>query len=641
MSQLPTSRPQWDAYNARSLLDEEVADRFVPPPFFERLVGPRHQLVVGPRGSGKTTLLRMLQTNSLQYWQHPDAQRIRDAVTFEGIFVPADRSWGEQFRGERESDEETDVFGILSQATCSTHVFRSFVRTLLQMRSESGDSAASAGRRASLSRNDEVEISARLASSWGLEHSLPSFRGLRQELRTRIAMLGRLRKRLRTGRTDSSALSELEWLDLDLLDEISNGTELVNDCLMDDGRRWALLFDELEVAPRSIRQSLLGSLRVPDPRLILKLALSPYPGSLGMLPRQSEDYAHAPREGNDFDVISLSYAQRVDVDRFGKQILDRLVRDSEGVHAAPEQLFGQSKVSTPAAQWMMSGTAYGPESPRLRELAEYVRTDLSVLGYLQSHGVNVDDVGVLKPTRRAAHLRKIAPLVALREFYTVPERGAVRRRFRQRNTFEFYTGLSSLLALSEGNPRSVLNLFTPMLEVAAHGRLARVPQPVQSRAIRDAIATFRTLLITIPAPTAGTFFTVESRQRSARRGLLDVLDRIGSYFADATYAVDFSPDPAGSFIVDSHLPDAALESIESAVNIGAIIFVPDDDGMNYFGSVKGKRFRLNYLLAAHHRLPLRLGRSVSLSSIFEGAPTDAAPPAEEPQLHLDLSEEER
>lgn len=46
------------------------------------------------------------------------------------------------------------------------------------------------------------------------------------------------------------------------------------------------------------------------------------------------------------------------------------------------------------------------------------------------------------------------------------------------------------------------------------------------------------------------------------------------------------------------------------------MYVPDDDGQLILMSLKGKRFRLSYLLAPLYGFPIRLGKDVALSVIL-------------------------
>ena len=52
------------------------------------------------------------------------------------------------------------------------------------------------------------------------------------------------------------------------------------------------------------------------------------------------------------------------------------------------------------------------------------------------------------------------------------------------------------------------------------------------------------------------------------------------------------------------------------MNAGAIIYVPDDEGKVILTSLRGKKFRLSYLLAPIYGFPIRLGREIALSRIL-------------------------
>ena len=71
------------------------------------------------------------------------------------------------------------------------------------------------------------------------------------------------------------------------------------------------------------------------------------------------------------------------------------------------------------------------------------------------------------------------------------------------------------------------------------------------------------------------------------------------------------------FIVDSNAPKGILAALGQALNAGAIVYVPDDEGQLILSSLRGKRFRLTYLLAPLYEFPIRLGGSVSLSTIMK------------------------
>jgi len=62
-----------------------------------------------------------------------------------------------------------------------------------------------------------------------------------------------------------------------------------------------------------------------------------------------------------------------------------------------------------------------------------------------------------------------------------------------------------------------------------------------------------------------------------------------------------------------------LEALGRALNSGAIILAPDPGGEALLSSLRGKRFRLSYMLAPGYGLPLNLGRPMALSHVLERA----------------------
>jgi hypothetical protein len=103
-------------------------------------------------------------------------------------------------------------------------------------------------------------------------------------------------------------------------------------------------------------------------------------------------------------------------------------------------------------------------------------------------------------------------------------------------------------------------------------------------------------------------------------GLLGFLDVIGEYFQDRLLEDKFEPDYNGSFTVDSDATTELESTVGNALNVGALIFVPDHEvnADALLVGLKGKRFRLSYLLCPRYTLPLTIGYSVSLGVILQG-----------------------
>src|SRR5262249_45315940 len=102
---------------------------------------------------------------------------------------------------------------------------------------------------------------------------------------------------INSGRDDGSAFS---------VDSFPSKVSLVvsafNGVIGQDNRRWALLFDELEIAPTRIKSFLLSGIRSFDERIVIKLALAPYMEDVGF-----ERTPVSPQPLHDYQTIQLTY----------------------------------------------------------------------------------------------------------------------------------------------------------------------------------------------------------------------------------------------------------------------------------------------------------------------------------------------
>jgi len=111
-------------------------------------------------------------------------------------------------------------------------------------------------------------------------------------------------------------------------------------------------------------------------------------------------------------------------------------------------------------------------------------------------------------------------------------------------------------------------------------------------------------------------------------GVVNLLRKIARYFHADAVRGEFQAAPVGSFTIDAKTPEAILKALGQALNAGAIIYIPDDEGKVILTSLRGKKFRLSYLLAPLYGFPIRLGRDIALSRILglQSAPTPIAEP---------------
>ena len=210
--------------------------------------------------------------------------------------------------------------------------------------------------------------------------------------------------------------------------------------------------------------------------------------------------------------------------------------------------------------------------------------------------------------------------MAVREAYRFgsDDRGVIQnpasafRLERSRKSPTIFTGTRSLFAIVEGNPRWLIALASPLIRHFLEHPGQKVPRSVQANAILSACNRFRALLRTIPL---FPWSDAPAHRISPGRGLLGLLDKIGEEFHSAVVKNAFSAEPALSFIVDSNAPEELIAALGRALNAGAIILVPEG-GETLISSLRGKRFRLSYMLAPYYGIPLMLGRPISLSQVL-------------------------
>jgi hypothetical protein len=595
----------FDSFNARALNAIDVAKTFVPSQQFDALVKRRHTIVLGPRGSGKTTLLKMLQTQALEHWHHPLAQTYREQVDFTGVFIATDISWGEQIAALGNRHLDADSHRQLSIATFTTHVLRALVMSMLDRL----DPALSGNgfRRVHLPIDAENHLTRELCRAWKIEVEVPTLLALKHALSFRLGAIRELAsKEVLLGLEGRLArLSEIDSLHLHFVQSCSLAIELFDDLTNEQGSKWALMFDELELAPRWIQDELVQALRSTDGRLLFKLALNPYSESELLL---SGPLSAAP--GQDFDQIPLWYAEKRDAFEFCTNLWYQMLDLRKMPQRDPQKVLGNSYFETSASDWEGQRNAYNITSRIGSRFAELADKDSSFRLYLQNSGIDLESMHLLKGDERAATVRKIAPIVALREFYRRADReGGNRGGERSRKRAVLYSGADSLFAISEGNPRWFIGIVSKLFDRWDVATNPRIPPAIQAQEQQKAAERFAAMLKTLPTP---------NNQEGGPLGAYEIVKHAAKYFRKEAVSSDFRAEPPGTFIVDDRVDAEILPSLKQALNSGALVYVPDDDGQLILTSLRHKRFRIAYLLAPLYGIPIRLGKAIALSAILQG-----------------------
>lgn len=591
-------RALFDSFNARFLEPREVADTFVPSSHFDALIRKEHTLVVGPRGSGKTTLLTMLQSEALDHWTSEKGAVYKSSIGFTGVLIPTDVSWGKQVSsiGDGLDEQSRNVFAL---AAFTTHILRRFV---IAIEYESN--------RANLILGGEKEykVTQEISNAWKVEPGCASFRSLKYALTNRLNSIKSLARQEAilgpSGRPER--IANREALHLTFLDSIALGIEVFDDARGMSNSKWGLLFDELELAPKKIRNTLMASLRSVNERILFKLSLAPF-----AVDYQQLTDALSASAGNDYTIIQLWYSNREHSYGFCESLWNQLLRSRGMEEETAESVLGRSIFDTESAEWKLQQTAYHPTGRLAKRFRDLASKDGTFAAFLAGHKIDLDKLDTLEPNLRAATVRKATSIVAIRDAVIASgPTGSTPAKRRSREILEVYSGATSIFAMLEGNPRWFKAIIGELLD-RRKSPSAKIDAGTQMRAIDRAIKRFRAMLRTIPCAQIGD-------QRS-QRGLISLLDTIGNYFGSELNEMPFNLDPPNSFKVHSRCTAELMNSIGEAVNAGAFVLLPDGEEEIFGGSLRGKQMRLSYLFAPFYATLLRAGRDLSLSFILEQA----------------------
>lgn len=578
-------------YNARSLPPNEVARSFIPPePSFGKLFSKNHALIVGPRGSGKTTLLKMLTVRALQHWQHSEAADYAKQISFNAAFIPADIAWGKQI----EALDDDIAVHVRREAAFVLHCIRGIIRAMRE--------AVDLGRLVDapdhvvhlsvpMSEEQESQFVALASASLGIEPLLPSLLGLEIGVETAL------------NRVAKDGLDQFSHATLPSL--ISTLVTSFNGISGDLDRRWALLVDELEIAPTKVKKFLLSGVRSFDERIIVKLAMAPY-----MEDAQFGASPIAPHALHDFQTIPLTYSNKNDAAHFTKALIaktfERLGFDANYLSDLLENPakggFGHRR--------FVEGS--GNRIPA--EFYSLAEKDESFSRYLSKKGILKDSYS-FSENKVAQDIRKVLPIVIARDYYVLNFNYAKGiSHIRSRKSYAAYTGYPTIAEITEGNPRAILTLVTPLAqELHLNAIEGRKPRPVttgtQANAIRRVELLLTSLLQVIPLDVGGF---------EAGKGLLDFVDQIGHALEAKLLKGRFHTDYVGTIRLDIDASKEITRAVGMALNAGALIHVPSPGGSSdsLLRGLAGQRFRLSYALAPKYSLLLTLGEPIWLSSLF-------------------------
>lgn len=578
-----------ESFNARNLSPQEVAETFVVHERFDELWQNNHVVLLGPRGSGKTTLFKMLTVPALHTWRDQQARTIRERIAFRAVYIPTDVHWQHQLRHSTDRlSESPELVRRLSEAAVTTNVLHSICDTFKDLlRYEIGEEL-----------HRESALCSILIREWRLPRTSPLLESVAQALRSRVNDLYLWANRTASTQNISVDVESPEYFYLDYFAATAAACGAFDDIFPEGKRqRWALCFDELELAPPWLQERLFNELRSTNERFLFKLSTSPTPhrGSLT-----------GASERNDFRAIRLwphvNHDQRAFSERLVRSILQR-----RGVHSVtPATLFGASPLSSTTEE-----PEYERRSPSWHAMKQLAQYDVSFREVLVRNGIDPDDPTTSDQAKRDQVLRKAKPLVLFRLAFTKRGVDGAPSARRSRKVPPIYSGRDAIYDVADGNPRWLIGIVDDLLGRVPPSRYEAaqpIAQSVQANVLKAVSEQFGALIQALPEAT--------THVDGAEVTLYGLLQRIATYFFRALTQRRFTLDPNGSFFVDPDVPEELMPLLRKAVYEGAIMLV--DPTENAVGpELLGKRFRLSYRLAPTLRLPLRLYDPIPLSRCFQ------------------------
>lgn len=603
----------YGGFNARNLSPKQVAEDFVPNEAFYKLLANAHNILMGPRGSGKTTLLKMLTLEALFSWRRKEARRILNEIPFIAVYVPTDIHWSHQIdnsidllnKATKGFKNGTEIAELFSKASITTNIFSSLCNAMescLQYKILRQENKL------------EQKLCKNLYEIFGLKKDVLSLSFLRFALKKRLSEIRDWESKVRTSCNEKIIRNLPSFFHYDYLAKLDVSCEIFEAIYLYNKNKfkWALCFDELEIAPGWLQDKLFKAVRSTEERFLFKLGTSP-------IPEYISSALATPRD--DFIPIELwPDSQDRNPTTFASELALSVIKSQNISVDNPYEVFGYSPFSS---KYMLKRGVreYGQGSFVWGKIKEEASCDEDLRKLLESSEISPDN-----PTGNKQQLdtilRKIKPIILYRNSNRKYDRKG-KPKPRTRKISELYCGFDVITDVCEGNPRWLKGALQDLLAKA--DKKGKVPLKAQARVLHDISENYWAKLKVIP----------ESKKNILGRNIFmtQFLEKLAKFFFEEIVLSKFSINPIGSFEVDRLTPQNYADFIKKASEHGALISI--QKGI-FSSDFYNRRFRLSYMLAPSFKLPLRLYEPIKLSVILGLAKNIKKSKKDENQLELEL-----
>lgn len=561
----------FDSYNARYLSFVDISNSFVITDDFNQLVRNENSIIIGPRGSGKTTLLKMLHPKALDSWNTESAKIDTHQVSFFGIYVPVDIRWQSQLKSITDKIDNETVRNIM-KGLLNLNVLRSLCSTFLSLIEQSN-----------ATKEFEVELSKILSSNWFFPSSSYSIDELVIEINKVTMEMNTIVQKRKFDYLPTICFSEL----VDIVSTSIDCIELINKSFsfpISLKKKWALCFDELEIAPQSIREMLFSNLRSrSDQRILFKLTLAPdLANALEIELGSNAMLAH------DYSLIKLwiydSDSQK-SWSTFCKEYFLNFFKRVTSSEVPPEELIGDFRLENTSDVNIKDQDKFGIGTNYIQTIKNLAEKDKSFYNYLLKRNIDPTNPIPINRKQTVEVFSKIKYIVYYRDYFL--------KRGRRLNMF--YHGFQSLCTIADGNPRAFINLINEFkLQVKLETNIKTISYVKQSEILTSFSLNYaKSFLLSYRSDIV--FYN--------KLSFADIVNKIGNYFFEHIIFKDFNADPIFSFYIRNGNSDFD-DFINTALQIGAIV------------QQSSNTYRLAHILYPKYKLPLLAGRSIDLRTIL-------------------------
>jgi len=575
-------------YNARHNSPKEVAESFIWSESFGKLIQNNHSVILGARGCGKTTLMKMLTLPALHTWKGENSENIKNEISFYAIYISTDIYWDVKNQTYSSQLMQFGNFSeLVSRFSVATNVFTSLCDTFLNIiEFELGIN----------DEDKEFELCKNLITAWKLNSVIPKIKHVKEALNIRIDEVNQMIQKLIFNYENNAKIPNPDYFSLSFETSIESIIPIFERIYnIENNKKWALCFDELEFAPLWLQSELFISLRSRKQFIIYKLSASPI---LSLELENSLKGAYRATSGNDYELIKMWNLS--DHEEFSKKLIKSLLEKKYPL-ANVNNYFGSNEI------YNGDSKSYEKGSDFYKQMVELIKKDDAFKEFLKNKKVKLSNPIPIDDNQKNTLHRKIKPIVYYRNAFISENRikkGNNKPDLRSRKTNDLVFGIEVLSKICDGNPRWLIGITNSILSKSDE---KGADKNIQYKELLAASLRFKNVIANIPVG-------------NNKLTIIDIIDKIGSYFKDQILGHQFKMDPKGTFVVDEDdaiIPNNIIELLEKGISQGAFILLDSNDDFFDF-EVRKQRFKLSYLFYILYNLPLRKYNKVNLIECLKG-----------------------